>query len=50
MKTLALVLLSAPIGYLVLTGYLVSKVKPAPLTFVPRSGARDDKPLEAVAA
>jgi hypothetical protein len=31
----ALLLLAAPIGYLLLSGYLFSKVRPVPITDVP---------------
>ena len=38
----ALLLLAAPIGYLLLSGYLFSKVRPLPITDVPdiRAGER----------
>jgi hypothetical protein len=39
MKNLPLVLLAAPLGYILLTGYLLNKVRPLPIAFLPQSGA-----------
>jgi hypothetical protein len=39
MKNLRLMLLAAPLGYLLLTGYLLNKVRPLPIAFMPQSGA-----------
>jgi hypothetical protein len=39
MKNLPLMLLAAPLGYLLLTGYLLNKVRPLPIAFMPQSGA-----------
>ena len=39
MKNARLILLAAPLGYLLLSGYLLAKVKPLPIAFMPPSGA-----------
>lgn len=41
MKSLPLMLLAAPLGYLVLTGYLLNKVRPMPIAFFPQSAASE---------
>ncbi len=39
MKSWSLVLLAAPISYLLLSGYLLNRVRPLPIAFLPQSGA-----------
>ncbi len=38
MKTARLMLLAAPLGYLLLSGYLLAKIRPLPIAFLPQSG------------
>lgn len=39
MKNARLMLLAAPLGYLLLSGYLLAKIRPVPIAFPPQSGA-----------
>jgi len=39
MKNALLMLLAAPLGYLLLSGYLLAKIRPLPIAFMPQSGA-----------
>ena len=39
MKNARLMLLAAPLGYLLLSGYLLAKIRPLPIAFLPQSGA-----------
>ena len=40
MKNARLMLLAAPLGYLLLSGYLLAKIRPLPIAFMPpQSGA-----------
>jgi hypothetical protein len=39
MKNARLMLLAAPLGYLLLSGYLLARIKPLPIAFLPESGA-----------
>lgn len=50
MKTFGLVLLAGPVGYFVLTAYLLGKIGPAPISLFPSSLGRTDGELEALAA
>jgi hypothetical protein len=50
MKTLGLLLLTAPIGYIVLTGYLLGKTRPIPVGLLSSGFASPDRELEALAA
>ena len=49
---IGLVLLTAPIGYVVLTGYLLYKIQPFPITILPANmlGAADYPRREGLAA
>ncbi|MEO6197425.1 MAG: hypothetical protein ABIP58_04870 [Dehalococcoidia bacterium] len=49
---LGLVLLTAPIGYVILTGYLLYKIQPFPITILPANmlGAADYPRREGLAA
>ena len=38
MKNARLVLLAAPLGYLLLSGYLLARIRPLPIAFIPQSG------------
>ena len=39
MKKARLILLAAPLGYLLLSGYLLAKIRPLPIAFMPPLGA-----------
>ena len=39
MKNAPLILLAAPLGYLLLSGYLLARIRPLPIAFMPQSGA-----------
>ena len=39
MKNARLILLAAPLSYLLLSGYLLAKIRPLPIAFLPQSGA-----------
>ena len=39
MKNARLMLLVAPLGYLLLSGYLLARIRPLPIAFMPPSGA-----------
>jgi hypothetical protein len=39
MKNARLMLLAAPLGYLLLSGYLLARIRPLPIAFMPQSGA-----------
>lgn len=39
MKNARLILLAAPLGYLLLSGYLLARIRPLPIAFLPQSGA-----------
>jgi hypothetical protein len=39
MKNARLMLLAAPLSYLLLSGYLLARIRPLPITLLPRSGA-----------
>jgi hypothetical protein len=39
MKNALLMLLAAPLGYLLVSGYLLAKIRPLPIAFMPQSGA-----------
>jgi hypothetical protein len=38
MKNAGLMLLAAPLGYLLLSGYLLAKIRPLPIALMPESG------------
>ena len=50
MNKLGLFLLTAPIGYVLLTGYLVGKVRPVPVGLLSSAHDAGDCELEALAA
>jgi hypothetical protein len=45
----AVVLLSAPVGYLLLTGWLLAKTRPVPVTALSSVYAQEERELEAAA-
>ncbi len=49
MKTIGLVLF-APLGYLLLTGYLFAKVRPVPITMLSAFAFEDEREYDRVAA
>ncbi len=50
LRTASLVILGAPLGYLLLTAYLVNKVRPVPIMLLPQLSTVDERVLESVAA
>ncbi len=50
LRTASLIILGAPLGYLLLTAYLVNKVRPVPITQLPQLSTVDERVLESVAA
>jgi hypothetical protein len=42
---LGLLLLTAPLGYAVLTGYLLMKVRPLPIAALPENFTRDEESI-----
>lgn len=49
MKTAAIVL-AAPLGYLFLTGYLLARIRPFPIAFMPEKSMNDTRREHAIAA
>ena len=50
MRTAGLMILGAPLGYLLLTAYLVNMVRPVPVMPLPKLSTVDERVLESVAA
>lgn len=50
MKTLGLVLLAGPVGYFVLTAYLLGKVGPVPITLLSSGLTRTAPEIDSIAA
>jgi len=48
--TTRLILFAAPLGYLALTGYLLSKVMPLPLVLLPAAAPEDERVRARIAA
>jgi len=49
-RTASLMILGAPLGYLLLTAYLLNKVRPLPIMVLPQGLTADERVLEPVAA
>jgi hypothetical protein len=43
-------ILAAPLGYLLLTGYLLARIRPLPIALLPESLTEDERLAEALAA
>jgi hypothetical protein len=45
-----LLLIAAPLGYLALTGYLLTRIMPLPITVLPVAAPENERAREALAA
>ena len=50
MRTAGLMILATPLGYLLLTAYLLNKVRPVPIMLLPQLSTVNERVLEPVAA
>lgn len=50
MLTARFLMIAAPLGYLALTGYLLSQVMPLPIAFMPRAEREESRVREPIAA
>lgn len=50
MLSTRLLLIAAPLGYLALTGYLLTRVMPLPIALLPVAAPEDERVREALAA
>ena len=49
MRTAAIIL-AAPLGYLLLTAYLLARIRPLPISFLPEGMVEDERRREPLAA
>lgn len=50
MKKLGILLLAAPVAYLLLTGYLLAKIRPLPIMRIPATSGEGEPAMERLAA